>query len=181
MAHDAQRQFLGTLVQQMPHVFAGTSVLEIGSLNINGTVRDFFHDSTEYVGVDLCEGPCVDLVASGHEVAFPDNHFDVTISTECFEHNPFWQETFANMIRMTRPGGMVIVTCATTGRAEHGTSRTTPADSPNTVALGWDYYRNLTPEDFKALDVMAAFNGHYLMATNPDSHDLYFSGLKGAA
>jgi len=32
----------------------------------------------------------------------PANSFDCTISVECFEHNPFWLETFVNMLRMTR-------------------------------------------------------------------------------
>jgi hypothetical protein len=34
-----------------------------------------------------------------------------------------------------RPGGVLILTCATTGRHEHGTTRTSPAMSPSTNDL----------------------------------------------
>jgi hypothetical protein len=44
----------------------------------------------------LVEGPGVDIVASGHEVNLASDSFAVTISAECFEHNPLWRETFAN-------------------------------------------------------------------------------------
>ncbi len=51
------------------------------------------------------EGPGVDVVSSGHALDFPDETFDVTLSCECFEHNPYWLETFRNMHRMTKAGG----------------------------------------------------------------------------
>ena len=41
------------------------------------------------------------------------------------------------------------MTCATT-RTEHGTTRTTPQDSPLTIKnMKWDYYLNLEEEDFR--------------------------------
>ena len=38
-------------------------VLEIGSLDINGSVRPLFEDAEYYLGIDMQEGPGVDLVA----------------------------------------------------------------------------------------------------------------------
>ncbi len=79
----------------------------------------------------------------------------MTISAECFEHNPLWRETFSNMYRMTKKGGVLIITCASTGRIEHGTARSVKStDSPGTTAVGWDYDMNLTQNDFdRALDI----------------------------
>lgn len=142
-------------------------------MNINGTVRDFF-DTGRYLGVDVAEGHGVDLVAPGQDLQFPDNWFDVAVSAECFEHNPQWLETFTNMHRMASK--FVIFTCATEGRPEHGTTRTTPEDSPFT--LTWNYYQNLTEQDFRdALDFDSLFQ-QYEFTTNEHSHDLYFWGIK---
>ena len=67
--------------------WTGLRVLEIGSADINGSIRSFFPGS-DYTGVDLSAGPGVDVVASGHELALPDRDVDLAISCECFEHNP---------------------------------------------------------------------------------------------
>jgi hypothetical protein len=68
----------------------------------------------------------------------------------------------------------VVFTCASTGRAEHGTSRTTPADSPFTVE--WDYYRNLDETDFLENYDFSVFD-FYRFVYNSDSCDLYFVGV----
>jgi SAM-dependent methyltransferase len=171
MAHPEQREFFTELQGEFPEMFFDVSVLEIGSLNINGTVRDFF-DAKEYVGVDVADGPGVDVVAQGQELEYADNSFDVAVSAECFEHNPYWLETFDNMVRMSRK--YVVFTCASTGRPEHGTSATTPADSPFTVE--WDYYRNLDETDFLINYDFGVFD-FYRFVYNSDSCDLYFVGV----
>lgn len=172
MAHPEQRVFFETVRLRFPHMFSGVRVLDIGSFNINGTVRDFFTDS-EYVGVDLEEGPGVDVVGQGQELDYPDNSFDTVVSAECFEHNPYWLETFVNMHRMSKE--LVVFTCATLGRPEHGTSRTSPSDSPFTVK--WDYYKNLCEDDFSEnLDLDSMFE-RYSFSVNTQSKDLYFWGL----
>lgn len=176
MSHIEQRNFVTDVRYKLPDFFKSKKVLEVGSLNINGTVRDFFTEC-DYIGIDLGEGPGVDLVCSGEKYDAPDNFFDVVCSLECFEHNPYWEATFLNMVRMCAPGGLVLFTCATTGRPEHGTTKTTPADSPFTVENGWDYYRNLTEQDFKEkIDFESLFDYHYFFV-NESSCDLYFYGI----
>lgn len=173
MAHPEQRVFFEQTRERFPQYFKDLYVLEVGSLDINGTVRDFF-DTARYLGVDVAEGHGVDLVKAGQDLHFPDNWFDVAVSAECFEHNPQWLETFINMHRMASK--FVIFTCASEGRPEHGTSRTTPEDSPFT--LTWNYYQNLTEKDFRnALDFDSLFQ-QYEFSTNEHSHDLYFWGIK---
>ena len=93
--------------------------------SVNGSVRPFFQGA-DYIGVDLVAGADVDMVVSGDKVALPDASINLTISCECFEHNPLWLETFINMHRMTKAGGIVVVTCASRGRLEHGTARPPP-------------------------------------------------------
>lgn len=174
MAHAQQAAFIKKTKDHFPEFFSGCEVLEVGSLNINGTVRDFFTENKGYLGIDLLEGPGVDLVCSGRTLAHADEYYDTVVSTECFEHDKDWKDTFANMFRMTRKGGLVLFTCASIGRAEHGTTRTSPADSPATN----DYYQNLSAEDFRnAFDIEGMFS-KFLFEYNPVTCDLYFWGIK---
>ena len=79
------------------------------------------------------------------------------------------------MIEHLSDDGLLIFTCATTGRPEHGTSRTDPSMSPGTSSLSWDYYKNLTQDDF--IKSCSKLNG-YVFFTNDVSQDLYFVGAK---
>ena len=179
MAHPAQNEFIGRIKAIFPGHFRRAKVLEIGSLDINGTIRALFEDC-DYTGIDVGPGKGVDIVCEGQKFDAPAESFDVVISCETMEHNPFWAETFANMVRLAKPAGLVLMTCATTGRKEHGTTRTSPADSPLTVAKGWDYYRNLTARDFAEAGVLGPLALRFF-ATSLDDYDLYFAGSKTPA
>ena len=179
MAHPAQNEFIGRIREIFPGHFRSARVLEIGSLDINGTIRELFTDC-DYTGIDVGPGPGVDIVCEGQKFDAPDASYDVVISCETMEHNPYWAETFANMVRLAKPSGLILMTCATVGRKEHGTSRTTPADSPLTVAKGWDYYRNLTARDFAEAGVLDPL-AFAFFATCYDDYDLYFAGSKTPA
>lgn len=135
----------------------------------------------QYVGVDITAGPGVDVVSSGHEYKGETNSIDTAISCECFEHNPYWRETFENMTRIVKPGALVTFTCASIGRLEHGTARTNHAQSPGSEALGWTYYKNLSPRDFRqGVDLDSLFS-HHQTYYQPSSCDLYFWGIKKGA
>jgi SAM-dependent methyltransferase len=182
MAHPQQLQFVKSITTSLTGNFQSKKgrfqVLEVGAYDVNGSIRQFFPNA-DYLGVDLIEGPGVDLICEGDKIPHEDNIYDISISCECFEHNPSWAETFKNMYRMTKNGGIVVFTCATTGRAEHGTTRTSPESSPGTQALRWDYYKNLTEKDFsKTFNLNNLFGGHFFLV-NHTSCDLYFFGIKG--
>ena len=50
---------------------------------------------------------CADVT----RLAFPDDHFDVVISSECIEHTPSPRRAVAELLRVCRPGGRVVITC----------------------------------------------------------------------
>jgi SAM-dependent methyltransferase len=181
MSHPEQIAYIKSVREQHPTKFRDAVVLEIGSLNINGSIRSLFKNCI-YTGIDVGEGLGVDVVCDGQKYAGPDRMYDTVISSECFEHNPFWLETFFNMWRMAKPGGLVVVTCATTGRWEHGTQRSAPWSSPLTIEHGWsDYYRNLTEQDFRIPFNFDYLFEQYAFSTNEKVFDLYFSGVKRTA
>jgi SAM-dependent methyltransferase len=176
MSHKEQVTFVSKVKKRYPSFFSNKKVLEIGSLNINGSVRDFFEDCT-YLGLDLGEGPGVDLVCEGQNFKGDACSFDVSISCECFEHNPEWEQTFINMHRLLKKEGLLVMTCATIGRPEHGTTRTSPKDSPLTISKGWDYYKNLEESSFSIFDLDLMFS-FFQFSVNLNHRDLQFVGIK---
>lgn len=179
MAHPEQAAFFQSVKDAKPEFFSNVFVIDIGSLDINGN-NGFLFDNANYIGVDIGIGKNVDVVSKGHEVALPDGTFDVVISSECFEHDMYYAETIRNMYRMLKPGGIFLFSCATTGRPEHGTRRTSPKDAPLLQQSdSWaDYYLNLTEADIRAvLDVDVLFK-EYQFELNHITHDIYFYGVK---
>jgi SAM-dependent methyltransferase len=172
MAHVEQAEFCNYVKSKYLEKFKGCSVLDIGSLDINGNNRYLFEDYT-YIGVDLGEGKNVDVISRGHEFKSSEL-FDVVISTECFEHDEFYPLTINNMYNHLKSGGLFIFTCATEGRAEHGTRRTSPKDAP----FVGDYYKNLVESDVREIiDIDEKFEkAEFLSRRNPS--DLYFWGIK---
>ena len=140
MAHPEQAEFCRRVASRWPHLFQDKRVLDCGSLDINGNNRYLFAGGT-YTGLDVVAGPNVDIVTSIHE--YVGGPYDVVISTECFEHDEYFPQTFQHMIDMVAVGGLLLFTCATTGRPEHGTTEHDDWASPGTH----NHYRNITPED----------------------------------
>ena len=60
MAHHAQRLFFTRVKHRFPERFDGCSVLDIGSLDINGNNRYLFNGGT-YIGIDVGQGRNVDV------------------------------------------------------------------------------------------------------------------------
>lgn len=113
-------------------------VVEIGSLDINGTVRHLF-PYADWHGIDVVAGPGVDEVADGATWQ-PAGLVDLVVCCEVLEHTSSWREIVANAARMVRSGGRVILTAAGPGRAPHS------AVDGGPVRDG-EYYANVDPAE----------------------------------
>jgi SAM-dependent methyltransferase len=84
-----------------------TSVLDIGSMNINGSCKSLFTDrGWKYTGIDIEAGNGVDLVLKDpHKYPFEDNIFDVAVSISCFEHDEMFWLSFKEIVRVLKNGG----------------------------------------------------------------------------
>jgi SAM-dependent methyltransferase len=188
MAHKEQVEYVNRVKKNLPDYFKNKKVLGIGTFDVCGTENSFFTDC-DYQGLDIGPGPGVDIVCPAQDYEAPDDSYDCIISCECFEHNPFYKETIQNSIRMLKPGGLFLFTCATTGRPIHGTKSSDLIDSlkhdrwitmPNVFREDWDneYYKNLTEEDIRnCVDVDSVFLS-YAFETEMSHCDLYFWGVK---
>jgi SAM-dependent methyltransferase len=176
VSHPQQLFFVGGVKQFLGDFFQQKKVLEIGSLDINGSVRGLF-EGCEYIGLDVGEGKGVDQVGYGEDFGGRADEFDVVISCEAMEHNPGWRKTWLNMVRLAKASGLVVMTCASAGRRQHGTVEYTPADSPLTMQKQQNHYRNLVEDDFKAILPCDAWFSVWSFCCDHTSHDLYFFGV----
>lgn len=152
------------------------SILELGSYDVNGSIRTIFDNTSEYVGLDLIKGPGVDIVYDGKNIPI-NQEFDLCISCECFEHNPNYFENFIKMIELAKQDGLVVFTCASIGRREHGTTDSNFRKSPGSMKK-WNYYKNLKKSHFtKRINLEKLFY-KFLFFENYVSKDLYFIGIK---
>ena len=172
MAHKEQIQYCKKIRNKFPEKFKNCKVLDVGSLDINGNNRYLFENYT-YTGIDLGEGKNVDVISRAHEFKSKEK-FDVIISTECYEHDEFYRESLKNTYNLLKPGGLYIFTCATTGRKEHGTRRTSPRDAP----FVGDYYKNLTEKDIMEVWNCDELFSDYSFEVEQRHHDLNFYGIK---
>lgn len=179
VSHPAQMAFFAEVIAAFPEHFA-RRVLDVGSADVNGGPHRLLADPAHYVGIDLAPYGNVDVVTDAATVAFPTGWFDVTMSSECFEHAERWRDIVANMVRMTSPGGLVVISAAGTGRNEHGTSRSPDGGSfsPGTSTRGDDWYRNLTAHGVRRA---LRDTGVTTMGVHLDRRvsDLYAVGLVG--
>lgn len=141
--HDSVFHWVGEKVKYCRETgISLAQVLEIGSFNVNGTVRGHFEGSV-YTATDMRDGPGVDIVCNGHQLPFEDASFNAVVCVEVFEHDELFWVTTKEMGRVLKSGGVLFLTARGNGFPEHG--------FPN------DYWRFM-PESFKTLLQLAGCN-----------------------
>jgi SAM-dependent methyltransferase len=141
--HEQAMGFVSNVQSSFPEHFGpGARVLEYGSRDMNGSVRGFFKSPAEYVGVDAEQADGVDVVSLFHDYAHDHQDFDVVISTEAMEHDPWWDKSIENVVKHLRHGGLFVMTCAGPARDPHHVGQ-----------LGevfGEYYENRTPAEIRS-------------------------------
>jgi len=99
-------------------------VLDVGSRDYNGSIRPLLEHwkPANYVGIDVVDGPGVDLVLSANDLIshFDSNCFDIVVSIEMLEHALDWQDAIRNMKSVLMPGGIILLTTRSPGFPCHG-------------------------------------------------------------
>ena len=95
-------------------------ILDVGSRNLNGTLRSCAPADHEYVGIDLEEGEGVDLVLKDpYFYPFESKSFDYIVSTSTFEHDQFFWLTFLECCRVLNDTGFIYINAPSNG-SYHG-------------------------------------------------------------
>jgi len=178
--HQQVIHFMEFVKKIFPNFFINKRVLDVGSGDINGNNR-FLFENCEYDGNDVIEATNVTIISKTKDLPYANSTFDTIISTECFEHDPEYKESFIKIYNMLKPDGLFCFSCASTGRHEHGTRRTSPNDSYGTIGNlndMVDYYKNLTEIDLNEVlplnKLFTVWDTYY----NSETKDLYFAGIK---
>lgn len=114
--HESVMTFVAGIVED--YDLAERSVLEVGSLDVNGSTRSLFHGP--YVGIDMQPGVGVDYVVNAHDLprgfpgprplAAPVTCFDVIVCAEMLEHDDAPWLSLAGMRHSIQSDGFLIVT-----------------------------------------------------------------------
>lgn len=99
-------------------IYAGdtSAILEIGSMDVNGSLRQFAPDGSSYIGVDIEHGNGVDItVDPGRPLPFGDNEFDLILASSVFEHDSAFWQTFLDLARVLREGGYLYINVPSNG------------------------------------------------------------------
>ncbi len=87
-------------------------VLDIGSYNVNGCYKGLFYGKDiEYVGLDIEEGPNVDVVMDSpyNWTSIEDESFDYIISGQAFEHIEYPWLTMKEIYKKLKPEGIICI------------------------------------------------------------------------
>lgn len=126
-------------------------VLDLGSYDVNGSYRPLFQrPGWRYLGIDLEPGPNVDLVLqTPYHIPLRSESADAIISGQAFEHVRFFWQTWLELVRVLKPGGLILLVAPSRG-PEHRY----PVDC-------WRFY----PDGFRAL---ADYGALELLEVNTD-------------
>ncbi len=96
---------------------SGITVVDLGAADVNGSYRPVFSGlNVTYVGVDLEEGPGVDLVARDpYHLPLPDGYADIVVSGQALEHSEFFWVAFGEMVRVLKPNGFIFLVVPSAG------------------------------------------------------------------
>jgi SAM-dependent methyltransferase len=88
------------------------TVLDVGSYNVNGSLKDIMPEAWKYIGLDIVPGPGVDVVMTDFtKFPVPSESVDLVVSVSCFQYveNPF--RLMGQLYDCVKPGGMIFI-CA---------------------------------------------------------------------
>lgn len=145
----------------------GRTVLEVGSQNVNGSLRSHVEalGPARYTGVDMTPGAGVDEVLSAEKLVerFGPDAFDVVISTEMLEHVRDWRAVIGNMKAVLKPGGLLLFTTRSQGFAFH--------------AYPFDFWR------YELSDLETLFDDFEIqkLESDPSEPGVFFKGRKPLA
>ena len=138
------RHFYEFYVASRVGMVSDYTVVEIGSQNVNGSLRELFDNRFKYIGVDFVEGNGVDVVLGDpYKFPFPDNYADCIVCSSVLEHSEFFWVVFLEIMRILKPNGVFYMNAPS-----NGTFHRYPVDC-------WRFY----PDSGRALANWANHNG----------------------
>lgn len=94
----------------------GAVVLDLGSLDVNGSLKELCPSRFHYIGVDFEAGKNVDLVMQDpYAVPIHDEKVDIVLSSSVFEHCKMFWLLFLDVMRVLKPHGLFYLNVPSNG------------------------------------------------------------------
>lgn len=91
-------------------------VIEIGSQDVNGSLRQLAPSHFEYIGVDFVPGKGVDIVLDDpYKLPFESECADIVLSSSCFEHSEMFWLVYLEIMRVIKPRGLFYLNAPSNG------------------------------------------------------------------
>jgi SAM-dependent methyltransferase len=91
-------------------------IVEIGSADVNGSLRSVAPGACQYVGLDFAPGPGVDIVLTDpYRYPLETASADMVVTSSCFEHAEFFWLSFLEILRILKPEGVVYLNVPSNG------------------------------------------------------------------
>ena len=91
-------------------------VVDLGSQDVNGSIRSVCPKGVQYVGLDFIDAPGVDIVLTDpYKLPLQDSSVDIVVSSSCFEHSEMFWVVFIEILRILKPGGLFYLNVPTSG------------------------------------------------------------------
>jgi SAM-dependent methyltransferase len=82
-------------------------VVEIGSQDVNGSLKEVCPSHFKYTGVDFVAAKNVDVVLTDpYSLPFENDSVDIVITSSCLEHSEMFWLVFTEVLRILKPHGL---------------------------------------------------------------------------
>jgi SAM-dependent methyltransferase len=114
--HDTAMEFGAAFFNTYLKNSNNLTIVDIGSQDVNGSLRSVAPSNNKYIGVDFVEANGVDVVITDpYSLPFNNESVDVVVSSSCFEHSEFFWLVFNEILRILKPTGLLYLNVPSNG------------------------------------------------------------------
>ena len=128
--------------------FNNPKILDIGSMDVNGSIKEQLNFKCNYIGADLVAGKNVNIVLDDpYKYPYEDNSIDIVVSISTFEHTEFFWETFLEILRVLKPNGLFFLNVPSNGLFHrHDTDNWRFYPDAGSTLVNWGKKKGYNPE-----------------------------------
>ncbi|MEA5473039.1 hypothetical protein VB716_02245 [Synechococcus sp. CCY9201] len=136
MDHEKQHRFILNVCERFQELTSDSRVVAIGPQDTNRLAEILSQCCNNYLAIDIQSSQDIDLLIPRELYEISSGWATVVISTECLEQTSIWEDVLANIIRITSPGGLAILTLT---RLDRRTKNEAIAESESSHSINQEY------------------------------------------
>ena len=91
-------------------------VVEIGSQDVNGSLKEVCPSHFKYIGVDFIAAKNVDVVLTDpYSLPFGNDSVDIVVTSSCLEHSEMFWLVYTEVLRILKPHGIFYINVPSRG------------------------------------------------------------------